>query len=234
MTERRYDDDEVREILSLATTGEAREQSRISDSNGLTLTELQRIGEEAGIAPARIAHAAAQLNARVATPPLKRSFGLPVGMTRVVEIPRAPTDREWEQMIAEFRTVFGSQGTSTINGGLREWTDGETTISVEPGRSGEQLRLHSLKADAVILNGMTFIMGAMAAIMGAVVAASGKGDKALTVLGLFGGIGLTMFAVNLFRLPSWSRRREQQLKDVADHSIKFLEDSTRSGNGSSQ
>lgn len=221
MTERRYGDEEVREILSLATTGEALAQSHSADSNGLTLSELQRIGQEAGIEPERIAQAVAQMNTRVATPPIKRSFGLPVGMTRVIEIPRAPTDREWEQLVSEFRTVFGSLGVSTT-GGLRQWSDGETTISVEPARNGEQIRLNSLKADAVLLNGVTFVMGAMATIMGAVVAASGKPDKALTVMGMFGGIGLTMFAINLWRLPSWSRRREQQLKEVAEHSIAFL------------
>lgn len=222
MTERRYGDEEVREILSLATTGEARAQSHPADPNGLTLSELQRIGQEAGIEPVRIAQAAAQMNARVAAPPIKRSFGLPIGMTRVIEIPRAPTDREWEQLISDFRTTFGSMGESTTSGGLRQWTDGETTISIEPSGNGEQIRLNSLKADAVILNGMTFIMGAMATIMGAVVAASGKPDKALTVIGMFGGIGLTMFAINLWRLPLWSRRRQQQMKEVADHSIGLL------------
>ena len=44
MTERRYGDEEAREIFSLATTGETREQSLPSDSRGLTLDDLQRIG----------------------------------------------------------------------------------------------------------------------------------------------------------------------------------------------
>ena len=53
MTERRYGDEEAREIFSLATTGETRDQSLPSDSRGLTLDDLQRIGQEAGIEPAR-------------------------------------------------------------------------------------------------------------------------------------------------------------------------------------
>jgi hypothetical protein len=48
MTNRRYGDDEVREIFRLATTG-TREPSLPADVDGLTLEELQHIGEEAGI-----------------------------------------------------------------------------------------------------------------------------------------------------------------------------------------
>ncbi len=48
MTERRYGDEEVREIFSLATTGGMRDQSLPSESGGLTLDELQRIGRGGG------------------------------------------------------------------------------------------------------------------------------------------------------------------------------------------
>ena len=107
MTQRRYEDDEVREIFSLATTGGARDQSLPAESGGLTLDELQRIGQEAGIEPARVAQAAERLDARGTQAPVRRSFGMPVGVSRVVDLPRAPTDREWEQLISEFRTTFG-------------------------------------------------------------------------------------------------------------------------------
>jgi hypothetical protein len=51
---------------------------------------------------------------------VRRSFGLPVGLSRVADLPRAPTDREWEQLIGEFRSTFGVQGQVTNSGGLRE------------------------------------------------------------------------------------------------------------------
>ena len=127
MTERRYGDEEVREILSLATTDGTRDRSLPAESGGLTLDELQRIGEEAGIEPARIAQAAKSLDARGKTAPVRRSFGLPIGMSRVVDLPRAPTDREWEQLISQFRTTFGTPGQSTTSGGLREWSGATCT-----------------------------------------------------------------------------------------------------------
>ena len=62
MAKRRYGDQEVREIFSLATTGGMRDGSLPAESGGLTLDELQRIGQEAGIEPARVAQAAERLD----------------------------------------------------------------------------------------------------------------------------------------------------------------------------
>jgi hypothetical protein len=225
MTERRYGDEEVREIFSLATTGGLRDRSLPSESGGMTLDELQRIGQEAGIEPARVAQAAASLDARGRVAPVRRSFGMPVGVSRVVDLPRAPTDREWEQLIAEFRTTFGAQGRATTSGGLREWSQGTLHISVEPTERGEQLRLSTLKEDAIALNMLGVVMGGMSAIFGSVVAAAGKPEKALLVLGLFGGMALFTFGANLVRLPAWARERERQMEAIAEHAVKLVSNS---------
>jgi hypothetical protein len=225
MAKRRYGEDEVREILSLATTGDTRDQSLSAESGGLTLDELQRIGQEAGIEPARIAQAAERLDARGKPATVRRSFGLPVGVSRVVDLPRAPTDREWEQLIAEFRTTFGTHGRATTSGGLREWSQGNLHISIEPTAHGEQLRLSTLKDDAIVLNGLGLVMGGMAIIFGAVVATAGKPEKALAVLGMFGGMALFAFGANVIRLPSWARERERQMEAIAEHAVKLLSNS---------
>jgi hypothetical protein len=222
MSERRYRDEEVREILSLATTGDPRDQSLPAESGGLTLDELQRIGQEAGIEPARIARAAERLDARGKPAPVRRSFGLPVGVSRVVDLPRAPTDREWEQLIAEFRTTFGAQGRATTSGGLREWSQGSLHISVEPTARGEQLRLSTLKEDAIALNGLGIVLGGMSVIFGAVVAAAGKPGKALIVLGMFAAMALFAYGANLIRLLPWARERERQMEAIAQHAVKLL------------
>ena len=222
MTKRRYGDDEVREIFSLATTGDTRDRSLPAESGGLTLDELQRIGQEAGIEPARVAQAARKLDARGRLAPVRRSFGLPVGVSRVVDLPRAPTDREWELLISEFRTTFGTQGHAVTSGGLREWSHGNLHICVEPTEHGQQLRLSTLKEDALALNGLAVLMGGMAALMSAVVAAAGKPEKALVVLGMFGGMALAAFGANLVRLPRWARERERQMEAIAEHAVKLL------------
>ena len=222
MTQRRYGEDEVREIFSLATTGSVRDPSLPGESGGLTLEELQRIGQEAGIEPARVADAAGKLDARGKPAPVRRSFGLPVGVSRVVDLPRAPTDREWEQLIAEFRTTFGTKGKATTTGGLREWSKGNLHICVEPTEHGEQLRLSTFKEDAMVLNGLSVVFGGISLLFSALVAASGRLEKALVPLFLFGGMALFAFGANVIRLPRWARERERQMETLAERAVKLL------------
>lgn len=226
MTKRRYGDDEVREIFDLATTGDARDRLPPSDPDGLTLDELQRIGQEAGIEPARVAQAAETLDSRGRPAPVRRSLGLPVGMSRVVDLPRAPTDREWERLIAEFRTTFGAHGRATTSGGLREWSHGNLHISVEPTERGEQLRLSTLKDDGIALNTLAIGLGGMSVLLSAVVAATGQPEKALRLLALFGGMALFAFGANAIRLPRWARERRQQMAAIAERAVRVLSSST--------
>ena len=225
MSTRRYGDDEVREIFSLATTRGTADRSVPTESGGLTLDELRHIAREAGIDPARVAQAAASLDARGKPAPVRRMLGLPIGLSRVVDLPRAPTDREWEQLISEFRTAFGAPGQATTSGGLREWSHGDLHISVEPTERGEQLRLSTRNEAAVALNGLAFVTGARSLLMGAVIAAEGKPEKALVALGMFGGIALIAFGANVLRLPRWARERERQMEAIAEHAVKLLPNS---------
>lgn len=222
MSTRKYGDDEVREIFSLATTGDARDGVLPADTGGLTLEQLKQIGREAGIEPARVEQAAASLDVRGQSATVKRALGMPIGVSRVVDLPRAPTDREWEQMIAEFRSTFGVQGVATNTGGIRDWAQGNLHICVEPTERGQQLRLSTLKEDGVALNGLGFVMGGMALLMGAVVTAGGKADKAIVVVGMFGGLSIAAFVANVIRLPRWAREREGQMEVIAERAVKLL------------
>jgi len=222
MTDRRYADNEVREIFSLATTGDARDPALPTDADGLTLQELQRIGQEVGIEPARVASAAARLDARGKVAPVRRSFGLPVGVTRVVDLPRAPTDREWEQLVAQFRTTFGAQGKTTTSGGLRDWSNGNLHVSIEPTAHGEQLRMSTVSDDGMLFNTAGAGLGVMSVIVGGVIAADGSPAKALMAFGVFGGLGLSAFITNVLRLPGWARERDRQMEAIAEHAVKLL------------
>ena len=222
MTTRRYGDDEVQEIFRLATEGERRDPSLPVDPGGLRLAELQRIGQEAGIEPERVAAAAAALAARGRPLPVQRAFGLPIGIARVVDLPRAPTDREWEQLVAQCRTTFAVQGQATIEGGLRTWSHGNLHLSIEPTADGERLRLHSRSEAAELLNGIGTGVGGLSLLMSGVVAAAGKPEKALAVLGMFGGIALAAFLTNVVRAPRWARERDRQMTALAAHAVHLL------------
>ena len=212
----------MRKIFSVATTGGTADPSVSAESGGLTIDELRHIAREAGIDPARVTQAAARLDARGRPAPVRRVLGLPIGLSRVVDLPRAPTDREWEQLISEFRTTFGAPGHATSSGGLREWSHGNLHICVEPTERGEQLRLGTLKDDAIALNVLAGLMGGMALLMSAVVTAAGKPEKALVVLVMFGGIALAALGANVLRLPRWARERERQMEAIAEHTVKLL------------
>ena len=217
-------DDEVREIFSLATTGDLRQESLPVEAGGLTLEELQRIGHEAGIAPASITLAAETLDARGIPSTVRRVVGLPIGLSRVVALPRAPTDREWEQLISYFRTTFDAHGRATTSGGLREWSHDSLHISVEPTTDSEQIRL-SIKNDAVVvLNVLGAVTTGIALLASTVNAADGHPQKALVLLGIFGGIGVVSFATNLIRAPRWARERDRQLQEIAEHVVRLLAD----------
>ncbi|MBT8402472.1 MAG: hypothetical protein KJP18_01365, partial [Gemmatimonadetes bacterium] len=130
MHERRYGDDEVREILALATEVTSTEPGRPvpaapSAAHGLTLQQLQDVAAEAGIAPDRIAVAARSLDvlrsARGAGDPY---WGVEIDATHTVALPRMMTDDEWDRFVVRLRDTFGAPGQVRKEGSLRTWTQG--------------------------------------------------------------------------------------------------------------
>ena len=72
------------------------------------------------------------------------------------------------------------------------------------------------------LNAIGVALSVMSVFFSAVVAADGKPTKALVVLGMFGGMALAAFAINVFHLPRWARERGRQMETIADHAVKLL------------
>jgi hypothetical protein len=214
MSERRYTNAEVRKIVELATS-QALARPRSRPAEGLTLTEVQSIGSEIGVDPGSIARAAATLDAGF-DQPLRRSLGMPIEVGRVVPLPRAPTDEEWDQLVAELRTTFRAQGNVSVQGGLREWRNGNLHASVEPGPGGYRLRLRTVKGDAQGVNAL----GATGLVAGAAVFVSmilsGEIAGAVVVPTIFGTAGVSAFLANLVRLPRWAEQRTEQMDHIID------------------
>jgi hypothetical protein len=214
LSERRYTDVEVRRIMELATS-QALARPRNRPADGLTLSDVQSIGSEVGVDPTAIARAAATLDAGPSKPP-RRSLGMPIEVERVIPLPRAPTDREWDQLVAELRATFRARGQVTVQGGLREWRNGNLHASVEPGPAGYRLRLGTVKGDARGVNAL----GATGLVAGATVFASmllsGDVAGAMVVPAIFGTAGISAFLANMLRLPRWADQRAQQMEHVAD------------------
>lgn len=213
--ERRYLEEESKEIFEAAATAGDSDRHALSSAKGFTLAELQEIGLEVGLAPERIADAVTALELRRSALPRRTSFGMPISLGRIVDLPRAPTDREWELLVGELRETFNAQGKVGSSGSIRQWTNGNLHAYVEPTEAGYRLRLGTLKGNARVMN----LMGLAGMGMGMVLLAALllTGSLADDVVGpmVFGAMGAAAFVSNLVRLPRWARQRKEQMEYIA-------------------
>jgi len=213
--ERRYGEEEIAEIFEAAARERGPGGRALSPAGGLSLAELQAIGGEVGIAPERIADAAAALDVRRGAVSRRRYLGMPVAVGRTVDLPRAPTDREWELLVAELRETFGAHGQDGSRGGLRAWTNGNLHAYVEPTENGHRLRLGTMKGDAAPLGwlGLTgLVMGLAMLVM---LLLSGEVEEEAAVALFLAVMGAAAIGANALRLPRWAGEREEQMEYIA-------------------
>ena len=213
MTDRRYDDEEIAAIFRAAAE-RAPSAPVPASAEGLTLVELQSIGREVGISPDAVAQAALALDVRRAG--RSRTFlGLPVGVERTVTLNRRLSDAEWERLVVELREVFQARGTTRSDGSLRQWTNGNLHVLLEPTATGQRLRFGTLHggASAAMRAGLAALgVGAVLAVSSAV---GGHLADALSGIELLVGIGVGMIAAGAIRVPRWARLRGRQMDELA-------------------
>ncbi|HKK92827.1 MAG TPA: hypothetical protein VJ925_05310 [Longimicrobiales bacterium] len=219
MTERRYDEDEVREIFDAASKAVERRTSEGSRDR-LSLDDLKRIGDEVGLSPARIEEAARALDHAPSGARVDRDFGLPVGVGRTVDLPREPTDQEWERLVSLLRRTFKAKG--KLDPTTRYWWNGNLTVGVEPTADGHQLRLTTTKGDARPLTRIGAGSILLAAGSWAVTAVMGLPPEMGLIPPIVGGYGVLALGANAFRLPGWARRRSEQMELVARRAVDML------------
>lgn len=216
MPERRYDENETAEIFARAAEARPTGQRALPAGEGLTLAELQEIGREAGMTPEQVADAARALD-RPVQPAPARLVGLTVGVGRAVQLDRRLSDSEWERLIVILRETFGARGTLRVDGSLRQWTNGNLQVLVEPGSGGERVRLSTRNGSipGLVLAGATMVL---ATGLGVAITAAG-GGPALEVLGAMspiGAVGVGFVGVGVARLRGWARLRQQQIDTIAE------------------
>jgi hypothetical protein len=213
--ERTYGEEEVAEIFRVAAeTRGATGGTALEPVTGFTLAELQSIGGEVGLAPERVAQAAAAVDLRRGAV-RRRELGMPVSVGRVVDLPRAPTDLEWEMLVADLRDTFGAKGRVGSRGEVREWNNGNLQAFVEPTPNGHRLRLKTTKGNAIALNRMGAAGLAVALVTLMLLLLTGALPQEMLgplVLSLMGGGAL---AANALSLPGWAQRRESQMEAIA-------------------
>lgn len=210
MNERRFDGKEIEAILDRAVTpGDASDAARLPH-DGLTLRELKDVGREVGIPAERIEEAVRALDR---SERVDRRMGLPLSVGRTVGLPRAPTDAEWDQLVADLRATFGATGIVHRDGGLRGWTNGNLHAWVEPDGRGYRLRMGTTKESAFQLGAIGAGMLGMSGILGTLTAVGA--DVPLAGAGALLAMGVGTLVVAFGQTPGWARARLEQMDDVA-------------------
>jgi hypothetical protein len=226
MPERRYSEEEVAAIFANAARPADAAPRRIGPSSGLTLSELQDIGREVGLSEADVARAAVALAARPSVG-TGRYLGVPIAVARVVDLPRAPNDAEWEQLVVDLRTTFRARGHLSTHGSLREWWNGNLRALIEPTGTGYQLRLETMKESArnTMVGGLAMMgLGAAVLVLDAL-----SGAAVLPAVGLLSVTGFGMFGAAAARVPSWARRRQAEFDAIATRLLSALQKENAAG-----
>jgi hypothetical protein len=215
MTERRYTDEEVTEILRRATVPRPDAPGQLAPQDGMTLGQLEAIAREAGIEPERVAAAARDIDAPVAV--TRRAVGVPVSVSRSVELSRRLTDAEWEFLVTRLRETFDATGKREAYGSLRQWSNGNLRVFLEPGIHGHRVRFTSMNAGMRfrLLGGISVAAGGIGA---AFVASFFSGDVALatSTIGVISGvIGLAVVTGATRLTPRWRETRRTQFEALA-------------------
>ena len=214
MTDRRYSDKEMAAIFRAAAEGLPSPQREVLPDEGLTLSELQDIGREVGISPAAVAQAAQALDIRQGA--TARAFlGLPIGVARTVNLNRRLTDQEWEHLVVQLRDVFNARGTTRSDGSLRQWTNGNLQVLLEPTSTGHRLRFRTLHGAARASIGAGLAALGVTATVAIATAVSGNLSDAMPGIGFLLAAGVAMILNGVLRIPRWARLRGRQMDALA-------------------
>ena len=214
MTDRRYTETEIAAIFRAATEGPQSPHPEVPPEEGLTLAELQAIGREVGISPAAVVRAAQALDTRQSA--ASRTFlGIPIGVARTVNLNRRLSDQEWEQLVVKLRDVFNARGTMRSDGSLRQWTNGNLQVLLEPTETGHRLRFRTLHGAARASIGAGLAALAVAGTVATATAIGGHWGDALPGIAFLLATGVGMIVNGALRLPGWARLRGRQMDALA-------------------
>lgn len=228
MAERRYNREEVAAIFKQAA--ESQQAPRLDHplAGGMTLAELQEIGSEVGLPPALVARAARSLD--VASSSVLRTFiGLPIGVSRTVELERPLSDAEWERLVVVLRDTFDTRGRVRYDGPFRQWTNGNLQVLLEPTPSGHRLCLRTVKGSARELMSAGLVSLAIAAAMLLAAATTGRLADLAAGAAFLTAAGLGLFGWAALGLPGWARLRGQQMDGIATWLVSGTRSATPAG-----
>lgn len=215
MAERRYSEEEADQIIRRAAERQQSSPRQLSPAEGLTLAELQEIGRDVGISPELVREAARSVD----TPGQRGSrrwFGLPIGVSRTIDLDHRLSESEWERLVVDLRETFDARGSVKSDGSFKQWTNGNLQALVEPVGAGDRVRLRTVKGSMrnAIRGGTALLLGSggLAVIYSLIGTVKTDGLESLGIVAL---AGLAMLSIPFFVLPSWARERRLQMEGIA-------------------
>src|SRR5438876_6843007 len=214
MAERRYNDKEIAAIFRAAAEAQQNPPHDVPRDEGLTLADLQAVGGEVSIPSEAVARAAQALDLRLDAK--SRTFlGLPIGVARTVNLNRRLTDEEWERLVVQLREVFNARGRTRSDGSLRQWTNGNLQVLLEPTDTGHRLRFGTVHGAARASIGAGIFVLGITATVAIASALGGYFGEALPGMALPFFAGVAMIVSGAVRLPRWARLRKRQMEALA-------------------
>jgi hypothetical protein len=217
MSDRRFTDEEVQQILAAAAQAEGAERTHSDAESGMTLAELQRVASEAGLSSTAVATAAAALDHKSLALADPRVLGLKAGVAQSVALSRPLSDVEWRKLVALLRDTFAASGREEQVEGRREWRNGNLRVALESVGDGAWLEMRTQKesARALVRSGLAIV--GVSAIVEVVLAATGAnlGGMAGVLTTTFVGAG--MAALGALQLPTWLSARRRQFAAIAEY-----------------
>ena len=215
MTDRRYSEREIREVFERA----AREQEEVhakAPQDGLTLAEMQEVASSAGIAPEFVERAAQSV--ALGEPEEGRLMlgPIPRGVSRSQILPAPPTAALWEDLVGDCQEMFEARGSVRQTGRLREWSNGNLRVTLEPLGDGSRLRVRT-RRDTVV----TQLLGLGLALL---VASTLTADAGFTLTN--GGLWISLLVVAAVgggglwaSQRAWSATRERQFEALSERAL---------------
>lgn len=223
---RRYSEEDARRIFARA----AERQSRTAPSDrGLSLTELEEAARAAGLDPALVASAAAELEA---PGPPRRLAGVPVEARVSRVVPTALTDDVWTAIVSDARAQFRGTGTAGQLGRVREWShvsggakNGITThLSAEPVAGGLRLTLSQSIRDLVFAFHISAAISALMAVLFTSLALAGVDPELWIPAGMMLGMTLLFGMGSRVGAGLWQRSREARFESLLDRFERIARD----------
>jgi hypothetical protein len=210
VSERRYDEKQIAQILHQATQMQAASSSG-DGTTGLTLAEIKRLAEEVGIESGLVAKAASEVDIE-SVPSGSPDRPNSILLDRLVD--GHISEEIWEENVVRLRHYAGRPGEVKQTSATREWLgkSGAGNMTFMATQTGKRTRLRLManispsESWFVALPMVSFMIGAMSGAL------SFKAFGAPVGFAVFGTIMAGGIGTTIFGMRQWAAKKRAEVK----------------------